>query len=80
MFNWIVRVVRFQILFGNIGHMVRIIDEYMIPGPVFRRLRARHFPVPFFRSLKVCVYVHDNATVFEAPVVDQLAGEKLCEW
>lgn len=68
--------VRLQVAFGDVGASVLPIDQNVIPGAVFWRLRPGLGVVPVVGPVKSWIDVDDNAAVFEQPMMHQLANRK----
>jgi len=69
--------VELQVAFGDVGRVLRPIDEDVIPGLVARRSRPRDGLVPLVGAREFRIDIDDDASVLEAEVAHDLAGGKL---
>lgn len=78
MFNGCTGVVGFQVALGNVGLMVRVVYQHVIPGSVLGRACAGHALVPLVATLESRIHIHDDPPVMEQPVMHQLADMESC--
>ena len=71
------RGVGLQVALGDIGRVLGIVDQHVVPGLVLGRLAARHGVIPLVGTLKGGIDVDDDAPVIEQLVVDQLADPEM---
>jgi len=62
-----------KVALGNIGLVILIMHQDVIPGLVFWRATPRNLIVPGITSHKDRIYVHDHTAVVEQAVTDALA-------
>jgi hypothetical protein len=67
-----------HILLGNIGGMGRAMNQHVIPGLAFWRLRASNLLVPFLGSLKDRIHIEYYAVIVEQAVVNDLPHLEFC--
>ncbi len=68
--------IRLEMAFGHVGRMIGAVDQYVVPGPILRRSRARHLRVPLLGSLKDRIDIHDDAAVAKTTMTDDLSNEE----
>ena len=66
-----------KITFRNIGFVVCIVNQHMIPGLVLWRPTPGNLVIPFIGSQEFGVNVHNDSPVIEYPVLDALPDRKL---
>lgn len=65
-----------QISFGDIRTMRGIVNEHVIPRPVFRRSRPRDILVPLIREHELRVNIDDDTTIVEQLVMHQVTDRE----
>ena len=65
-----------EMALGDVGRVLGLVDEHVIPRHVFRWTRSRHQLVSLVGSFNGCVDIEDDATVVEFLVMDDLAHEE----
>ncbi len=65
-----------EMTFGDIGRVVRAVDENVVPGGVPGRPRPRNDCVPLIASSELEIDPIDHTTIGEAKMLDDLAGSK----
>lgn len=66
-----------QIAFGDIGLIIGIVYQYVIPGLILGRLGTGDLLIPLLTALKYRIDVNNNAAVIKELVLDQLSDVKL---
>ena len=58
---------------GDVGHVLRAVDEDVIPGGVLWRARSGDLLIPGIRPAEDRIHIHDYPAVFETGVPNDLA-------
>ena len=64
-------LVGLEVALGDIGHVVAVMHQDVIPGLVLRRFRARHRLVPLLGILEVRIDIDNDAAIVEQPVAER---------
>jgi len=65
-----------QVALSHVGHMIGAIDQYPVPGLVFRWATESDLPVPFLAAPEFSIDVDDHPTIVEPEVVYDLSNGK----
>ena len=65
-----------EITFGDVGHVVCLVDEHVIPGLVLGRSRAGNGLVPLIRPLEGGIDIKYHTAIVEPSVVHELSDEE----
>ena len=65
-----------QVALSHVSHMISAIDQYPVPGLVFRWATESDLPVPFLAALEFSVDIDDYPTIVELEVLYDLSNGK----
>ena len=68
--------VRLQVALSHISYVIGVIDQYPVPGLVFRWATESDLPVPFLAALEFSVDIDDYPTIVELEVLYDLSNGK----
>jgi len=77
MFYGVKPFVRLQVSFRNVGRMLRLINQDMVPGLVLGGTAFGHLLIPLLRALKGCIDIDNDPAIIEERVMDELTNRKL---
>lgn len=69
--------VSLQVAFSHVSHLIGAINQYPVPGFVFRRATESDLPVPFFAALEFGIDIDDYTTIVEFEMVHDLSNRKM---
>ena len=72
------RVTGLEVALRNIRHVLRIMNEDMVPGLILWRPGLRHGIVPLVRVLKRSIDVDNDAPIAKPAMGHHLTDRKLC--
>jgi hypothetical protein len=72
--NRLLAAVALEMTFRDVGDLVGVVNQHVVPRLVLRGPTAGHRLVPLVVEAEDRVYVDDHAAVVEALVVDQVTG------
>ena len=65
-----------QVTFGDIGQLVALMDQYVVPGFVLRRAAQCNLLIPFFGSRELSIDIDNNAPIVEFDMMYELADKE----
>ena len=69
-------LVRRQIPLRDVGCVIGFVNQHVIPGFVFGRLRYRHLLIPFFSAAEFWIDVVHDASILEATMFNLLSNKE----
>jgi hypothetical protein len=76
--HWVIdgfqHIIGFQVLFSDIGGLITLVNQYVIPGHIFWRARFCDRLVPLFRRLEILVNIDYHAAIAKQAMVYQFTN------
>jgi len=66
----------FQVTFGDIGQLVALMDQYVVPGFVLWRAAQCNLLIPFFGTRELSIDIDNNAPIVEFDMMYELADKE----